>query len=478
MNWPVGVGGKGNEGVAGLVTQTPGAIGYVELGLRAAEQDRYGAVQNSAGEFVKASLDSVTAAAAAAAARCRQTSACRSPTRPGGAYPISSFTWILLYENPQDKAQAKTMVDFMKWALDRRPEVRRGPRLRAAARSVVELEMAALSKIKVHSGQSMRRWLGADLGSSRARAPSRCSSSPSSPASASSCRASRCCRSSKFGLELLDRTSTWDPVAGEFGALPFIWGTLYSSILALLIAAPIALGIAVFLSELCPRVAAPAADLPHRAAGGDSVDRLRPVGHLRARARWSAQLETATPGLAASSCRCSAGPPLGVGMLSAGADPRRDGDPVHLLGGARSAEGGAARRSARRAYALGATRWEAIRAALFYARTGIIGAIMLGFGRALGETMAVTMVIGNNPQVSLSLFAPQYTMAAVHRQRVHRSRPTISTCTRSIEIGLVLFVITLVVNALSRAADLEHGPATRAREAAGRRHRRRLEAAA
>ena len=65
------------------------------------------------------------------------------------------------------------------------------------------------------------------------------------------------------------------------------------------------------------------------------------------------------------------------------------------------------------AYALGATRWEAIRMALFYARTGIIGAVMLGFGRALGETMAVTMVIGNNPQISLSLFAPQYTMAAV-----------------------------------------------------------------
>ena len=82
------------------------------------------------------------------------------------------------------------------------------------------------------------------------------------------------------------------------------------------------------------------------------------------------------------------------------ADPRGHGHPVHLVGRARGAEGGADRRSARRAYALGATRWEAIRAALFYARTGIIGAVMLGFGRALGETMAVTMVIGNNPQVS------------------------------------------------------------------------------
>ena len=81
------------------------------------------------------------------------------------------------------------------------------------------------------------------------------------------------------------------------------------------------------------------------------------------------------------------------------------------------------------AYALGATRWEAIRAALFYARTGIVGAIMLGFGRALGETMAVTMVIGNNPQISLSLFAPQYTMAACSPTSSPR-RPTSSTCTR------------------------------------------------
>jgi len=101
------------------------------------------------------------------------------------------------------------------------------------------------------------------------------------------------------------------------------------------------------------------------------------------------------------------------------------------------------------AYALGATQWEAIRAALFYARTGIVGAVMLGFGRALGETMAVTMLIGNNPQVSWSLNAPQYTMAAVLANEFTEASDELYLHAL-IEIGLVLFVITLIVNVLSR----------------------------
>jgi len=101
------------------------------------------------------------------------------------------------------------------------------------------------------------------------------------------------------------------------------------------------------------------------------------------------------------------------------------------------------------AYALGATRWEAIRLALYYGRTGIIGAVMLGLGRALGETMAVTMVIGNNPQVSASLFAPQYTMAAVIANELAEAALDLHNHAL-VEIGLVLFIVTIVVNALSR----------------------------
>jgi phosphate transport system permease protein len=101
------------------------------------------------------------------------------------------------------------------------------------------------------------------------------------------------------------------------------------------------------------------------------------------------------------------------------------------------------------AYALGSTRWEATLVALQYARTGIIGAIMLGFGRALGETMAVTMVIGNNPQAVWSLFAPQYTMAAVIANEFTEAADDLHLHAL-VEIGLVLFIITLVVNFASR----------------------------
>jgi phosphate transport system substrate-binding protein len=116
VNWPVGVGGKGNEGVAGLVKQTPGSIGYVELIYATQNNIAYGPVKNAAGKYVKASLPSVTAAAAAvempADFRVSITNA------PGeGAYPVSSFTWILLYEHPADKERARIMVEFMKWAL-------------------------------------------------------------------------------------------------------------------------------------------------------------------------------------------------------------------------------------------------------------------------------------------------------------------------------------------------------------------------
>ena len=118
VNWPTGVGGKGNEGVAGLVSQTPGSIGYVELIYALQNKISFGAVQNASGEFVKAATESVTAAAAATAASMPADFRVSITNASGaGAYPISSFTWLLLYQAPKDKAQGRAMVDFMKWAL-------------------------------------------------------------------------------------------------------------------------------------------------------------------------------------------------------------------------------------------------------------------------------------------------------------------------------------------------------------------------
>src|ERR1035437_5903333 len=150
VNWPVGVGGKGNEGVAGLVTQTPGAIGYVELIYALQNKISYGSVQNAAGEFVRASVDAVTKAAAGASANMPSAFRRPIPNPPGkGVFPISSFTWLLLYENAKDKAQAKIMVDFMKWALTDGQKYCADLGYAPLPASIVKLEMAALAKIKV-----------------------------------------------------------------------------------------------------------------------------------------------------------------------------------------------------------------------------------------------------------------------------------------------------------------------------------------
>jgi phosphate transport system substrate-binding protein len=150
VNWPTGVGGKGNEGVAGLVTQTPGSIGYVELIYAIQNKISYGSVQNLAGEFVTANLDSVTAAAAGAAAKMPADFRVSITNAEGkGVYPVSSFTWLLLYENPKDKGQAKIMVDFVKWALTDGQKAAGGLGYAPLPDAVVKLEMAALQKIKV-----------------------------------------------------------------------------------------------------------------------------------------------------------------------------------------------------------------------------------------------------------------------------------------------------------------------------------------
>lgn len=241
-------------------------------------------------------------------------------------------------------------------------------------------------------------------------------------------------------------TQVWDPVSGDFGALPFVWGTLYSSVLALVIAAPIALGIAVFISELCPArlrqtlvfLTELLAAIPSIVYGLWGIFVLVPL--VRA-------FETALPD-SLRALPIFSGPPVGVGMLSAAlvlaimVIPFSSSVAREVLKAVPTAQREAA-------FALGATRFEAISAALSYARTGIVGAIMLGFGRALGETMAVTMVIGNNPKVSLSLFAPQYTMAAVIANEFTEAADELYLHAL-IEVGLVLFIITLGVNSLSR----------------------------
>ncbi len=242
--------------------------------------------------------------------------------------------------------------------------------------------------------------------------------------------------------------SDWNPVSEQFGALPFIYGTLVSSLVALVIAVPLAVGVAVFTTEMCPKgIRAPLsffvellAAIPSVIYGLWAMFVLVPLlsGYvqpfLSKTLGWTGLFE---------------GPPYGIGMLAAGiilaimivpiiSSITRE---VLMVVPQNQREG---------VLALGATRWEMIRVGVLRnARAGILGGIILGLGRALGETIAVTMVIGNRPEIAKSLFAPGYTMASVLANEF--SEATGDTYLSAlVEIGLALFLVTIIVNALAQ----------------------------
>lgn len=240
----------------------------------------------------------------------------------------------------------------------------------------------------------------------------------------------------------------WDPVAGDFGALPFIYGTLVSSLIALILAVPLGVGVAIFLTEMCPRVLrAPLsfttellAAIPSVIYGVWGMYVLAPM--IRSHVEPFLARYFNWTGL-------FTGPPFGIGMLAAGVILAIMVIPI-VSSITREVLAAVPQHQREAAFALGATRWEMIRmAVLRNARVGILGAIILGLGRALGETMAVTMVIGNNPQIVKSLFAPGYTMASVIANEFAEA-PGELYKSALIEIGLALFLVTIIVNAGAR----------------------------
>ncbi len=251
----------------------------------------------------------------------------------------------------------------------------------------------------------------------------------------------------RFGL-LFFVSRVWDPVAGEFGALPFIYGTLVSSLLALVLAVPLAVGAAVFITEMCPRsLRVPLsfaiellAAIPSVIYGLWGIFILAPL--LRKHVQpWLAQ-HFGWTGL-------FEGPLYGIGMLAAGVVLAIMIIPI-ISSITREVIVAVPQHQREAAMALGATRWEMIRlAVLRNARAGIVGGVILGLGRALGETMAVTMVIGNRPEIARSLFAPGYTMASVIANEFTEATTDLYL-EALIEVGLALFLVTVVVNMAAR----------------------------
>ncbi len=250
-----------------------------------------------------------------------------------------------------------------------------------------------------------------------------------------------------FGIKFF-AARDWDPVNEKFGALPFVYGTLVSSLLALIIAVPLSVGVAVFTTEMCPpMLRGPLsffvellAAIPSVVYGLWAIFVLVPIlsGYvepfLSKTMGWTGLFT---------------GPPYGISMLAAGIILAIMIVPI-ISSISREVLMVVPQHQREAALALGATRWEMIRVGVLRnARAGIMGGIILGLGRALGETMAVTMVIGNRPEIAKSLFAPGYTMASVLANEFSEATGDLNL-SALIEIGLALFLVTIVVNALAR----------------------------
>lgn len=251
----------------------------------------------------------------------------------------------------------------------------------------------------------------------------------------------------EFGIGFITGR-VWDPVREQFGALPFIYGTIVTSFLALCLAAPIGIGVAIFLNEVArSRMRKVVAFLVEMLAAIPSV--VYGLWGIFVLVPLLKEVVEPALGKWLGFIPLFQGPHLGVGMLAGGLILA-----VMILPtiAALSREVIAAVPNDQReaALALGATKWEMIRIAVLpYAKSGILGGVMLGLGRALGETMAVTMVIGNRPDILPSLFAPAYSMAAVIANEFTEAISDLYL-SAIVEIGLILFGITLLMNVMAR----------------------------
>src|SRR5437867_629496 len=261
-----------------------------------------------------------------------------------------------------------------------------------------------------------------------------------------------------FGWRFLV-TSTWDPVAETFGALPFVYGTLVSSLIALVFAVPLGLGAAIFLAELAPvAIRPPIAFLVELIAAVPSV--VFGLWGIFVLAPWLRAWVQPALGATLGFLPLFQGPPYGVGMLAAGIILAIMILPF-ITAVSREVILAVPNSQREAALGLGATRWETTRiAVLRYGRSGLIGAVLLGLGRALGETMAVTMVIGNRAEIAVSLFAPGYTMASVIANEFTEATSDLYLGAL-IEVGLLLFAVTVAVNALARVLVWSVGGAVR-----------------
>jgi phosphate transport system permease protein len=252
----------------------------------------------------------------------------------------------------------------------------------------------------------------------------------------------------EFGIGFIF-SSAWNPVTGQFGALPFIYGTVVSSLIAVAIALPLSVGLAIFLTELAPRwLAAPLAFATELLAAIPSV--VYGLWGIFVLVPWLRNtIQQPLAERFGDTIPLFAGPAYGVSIFSGGVILSIMIIPF-ISAVTREVLTAVPRAQREAALALGATRWEMTwQIVLPYAVTGIFGAVMLGLGRALGETMAITMVIGNRPEIPMSLFHPGYSMASVLANEFKEAVGDLYLASL-MNIALILLGITIIVNSLAR----------------------------
>jgi phosphate transport system permease protein len=250
----------------------------------------------------------------------------------------------------------------------------------------------------------------------------------------------------QFGFDFLTSRS-WNPIQGTFGALPFIYGTVISSVIALIIAVPLSLGVAIFLVEQSPqRLARPIAFMVELLAAIPSV--VYGLWGIFVLAPFLREHVEPPLQRAFGWLPIFQGTITGIDLFTAGIILAIMITPI-ISAVVRDVLAAVPVSQREAALALGATKWETTRIVLANAASGIAGAIILGLGRAIGETMAVTMVIGNRPQISASLFEPSYTIASVIANEFTEATGDLYL-NALIELGLILFLVTFIVNGVAK----------------------------
>ncbi len=506
VEWPVGIGAKGNEGVANNVVQTKSSIGYVEYAYAMQNKMTYAKMINQAGKTVAPSIPSFQAAAANADWEHAPGFYQILTDEPGAnSWPITAATFILMPKAPQDVAAATEALKFFDWAFANGAKSAEELDYNSAAvifdcadqedlgiryqrhrwQSFAELSIAACETLG--SGAAPPHWRRrqmkvarrdalvdvaiSDIGGDRAQKLAKTLSwlklkddgfrlltlsaaivvllilgGVIVSLVVGSLPAIRA-----FGFDFLT-LQTWNPVTEKFGALAAIYGTLVTALIALLVAAPVGVGIAIFLTELCPYIL--------RRPIGIGVELLAGIPSI-IYGIWGLFLFAPAvqtyiqPALIAAFgdvpilSTLFAGPPYGIGILTAGfilgimvipfvASISRD---VFETVPAVLKEA---------AYGQGCNIWEVVRFIVIpYTRVGVIGGVMLALGRALGETMAVTFVIGNAHRITGSLLAPGTTISATIANEFTEAVGDLYT-SALIELGLILFVITFFILAAAR----------------------------